>query len=282
MSRDNPTDEEPPRTWLGRFTQLFSSEPESIQDLLEILRDAEQRNLLSFEALGIIEGALQVFDMQVREIMVPRSRMTVVRADQPPEEFMAMIVESGHSRFPVLGDNPDEVEGILLAKDMLPYTSSSAGLERFELRDVLRPATFVPESKRLNVLLREFRSTRNHIAIVIDEYGGVAGLVTIEDVLEQIVGEIADEYDVEDEDSFISRFDDGQYTVKALTPVDEFNRHFEANLNNTEFETVGGVVMSRFGHLPKRNETIEIDGFRFRVLNADSRRIRLLRVTPRH
>ncbi len=281
MSRDNPMDEESQRTWLGRFTQFFSSEPESVQDLLEILRDAEQRGLLSFEALGIIEGALQVFDMQVREIMVPRSRMIVVRADQSPEEFMEVIVESGHSRFPVLGDNPDEVEGILLAKDMLAFTSSGA-LERFDMRDVLRPATFVPESKRLNVLLREFRSTRNHIAIVIDEYGGVAGLVTIEDVLEQIVGEIADEYDVEDEESFISRFDQGQFNVKALTPLDEFNKYFQCDLRADEFETIGGVVMSRFGHLPKRNETIEIEGFRFRVLNADSRRIRLLRVTPRH
>ncbi len=279
MSQDSNSTESGQKSWLDRFNQMFSSEPQTVDDLLAILRDAEQRDVLSSEALGIVEGALQVFEQQVREIMIPRSRMVVVRATASPGELLQTIIEYGHSRFPVIGEGPDEVLGILLAKDLLPQVGSGV-TDQVNIKDLLRPATFVPESKRLNVLLREFRSTRNHMAIVVDEYGGVAGLVTIEDVLEEIVGDIADEYDVDDEEASIRKFDEGNFTVRALTPIDEFNRYFECDFSDTEFDTIGGIVMQKFGHLPRRNESVEIDGFRFKVLNADSRRIQLLRVTP--
>ena len=257
------------KSWLERITQAFAHEPKSRQELLEVLRDAHDNKLLDTEALAIVEGAIQVSDLQVRDIMIPRSQIITIKASQSPQEFLPAVIEAAHSRYPVIGENLDEVLGILLAKDLLPLLLHGNELS-FDLQKMLRPATYVPESKRLNVLLREFRSTHNHMAIVIDEYGGVAGLVTIEDVLEQIVGDIEDEHDVE-EDSYI----------KALTPVDEFNEFFEAGFSEEEFDTIGGVVMSAFGHLPKRNEVIELGDFRCRVLNADSRRIHLLRLTPR-
>lgn len=261
------------------FADLFHKQPESIDDLLEVLRDAEQRHILPIEALKIVEGALQVFGMQVREIMIPRSQMVLISASASPSEIVQIVNECGHSRFPVIGENPDEVLGILLAKDLLPLVESERA-DRFNIRDLLRPATFVPESKRLNVLLREFRSTRNHMAIVVDEYGGTHGLVTIEDVLEEIVGEIADEYDVDEEETNIRKFDDQNYTVRALTTIEEFNRYFGSTFGEEEFDTIGGIVMHRFGHLPRRNENIEVDGFQFKVISADSRRIQLLRVAP--
>lgn len=266
------------RSWLEKLTQAFAHEPKSRQELLELLREAHQNKLLDSEALSIVEGAIQVADLQVRDIMVPRSQMISIKANQTPREFLPAIIDAAHSRYPVIGESIDDVMGILLAKDLLPLILQENG-HSFNIKDLLRPATFVPESKRLNVLLREFRANHNHMAIVIDEYGGVAGLVTIEDVLEQIVGDIEDEHDVE-EDSYIKPLPSGDFIVKALTPVDTFNEFFETDFSEDEFDTVGGLVMGAFGHLPKRNETTEIGEFRFRVLNADSRRIHLLRLSP--
>ncbi|WP_271410591.1 HlyC/CorC family transporter [Pseudomonas sp. Q1-7] len=266
------------RSWLEKLTQAFAHEPKSRQELLELLREAHQNKLLDSEALSIVEGAIQVADLQVRDIMVPRSQMISIRANQSPKEFLPAIIDAAHSRYPVIGESLDDVMGILLAKDLLPLILQD-GSQPFNIKDLLRPATFVPESKRLNVLLREFRANHNHMAVVIDEYGGVAGLVTIEDVLEQIVGDIEDEHDVE-EDSYIKPLPSGDFIVKALTPVDAFNEFFETDFSEDEFDTVGGLVMGAFGHLPKRNETTELGDFRFRVLNADSRRIHLLRLSP--
>ncbi|MFG0807623.1 HlyC/CorC family transporter [Pseudomonas fluvialis] len=265
------------RSWLEKITQAFAHEPRSREELLELLREAQRNKLIDSEALSIVEGAIQVADLQVRDIMVPRSQMVSIKACQSPREFLPAILDAAHSRYPVIGESQDEVLGILLAKDLLPLVLQAPD-QPFNLRELLRPATFVPESKRLNVLLREFRANRNHMAVVIDEYGGVAGLVTIEDVLEQIVGEIEDEHDVE-EDSFIKPLPSGDFIVKALTPVEQFNEYFHSQFSTEDFDTLGGLVMNSFGHLPKRNETTEIGDFRIRVLNADSRRIHLLRVT---
>ncbi|HEY8331971.1 MAG TPA: transporter associated domain-containing protein [Pseudomonas sp.] len=266
------------RSWLERITQAFSHEPKSRQELLEVLREAHENKLLDTEALAIVEGAIQVADLQVRDIMIPRSQIITIKACQSPQEFLPAVIDAAHSRYPVIGENLDEVVGILLAKDLLPLLLRDS-TQAFDLHKLMRPATFVPESKRLNVLLREFRANRNHMAIVIDEYGGVAGLVTIEDVLEQIVGDIEDEHDVE-EDSYIKALPSGDFIVKALTPVEDFNESFATTFAEDDFDTIGGVVMSTFGHMPKRNEVTDIGGFRFRVVNADSRRIHLLRVTP--
>ena len=266
------------KSWLERIIQTFAHEPKNREELIEVLRDAHENKLLDTEVLSIVEGAIQVADLQVRDIMIPRSQIISIKACQNPQEFLPAIIGAAHSRYPVIGENLDEVLGILLAKDLLPLLLD-ANKDSYDLQKLLRPATYVPESKRLNVLLREFRSTHNHMAIVIDEYGGVAGLVTIEDVLEQIVGDIEDEHDVE-EDSFIKALPSGDFIVKALTPVEEFNEFFEAGFSEEEFDTLGGVLMSAFGHLPKRGETIELGDFRFRVLNADSRRMHLLRLTP--
>ena len=265
------------KTWLERITQAFAHEPKNRQELLEILREAHQNKLLDNEALAIVEGAIQVADLQVRDIMVPRSQVISIKADQSPREFLPAIIAAAHSRYPVVGESLDEVIGVLLAKDLLPLILKE-DQQNFDIKDLLRPATFVPESKRLNVLLREFRANHNHMAIVIDEYGGVAGLVTIEDVLEQIVGDIEDEHDVE-EDSYIKPLPSGDFLIKALTPIDSFNEYFGSAFPDDEFDTVAGLVMSTFGHLPKRNEVTEIDGFRVRVLNADSRRVHMLRLS---
>jgi magnesium and cobalt transporter len=218
---------------------------------------------------------LQIADMQVREIMVPRGQMVVIEQSANLKEFLPAVIESGHSRFPVIGETRDEIIGILLAKDLLAFNVQSG--QRFNIRDLLRPVVFVPESKRLNQLLQEFRVNHNHMAIVVDEYGGVSGLITIEDVLEQIVGDIEDEYDI-DEESFIKQLSKSQYTVKALTPIEEFNQYFGTNIVEKGFDTVGGVVMHAFGHLPKRGEIVSVNGFRFKVLLSDKRQIRLLRV----
>ncbi|MEO6696605.1 MAG: transporter associated domain-containing protein [Gammaproteobacteria bacterium] len=266
-----------PSSWLERLGQAFSGEPQDRDQLIELLRDAQKRNLLDIDALAMTEGVLQVSEMQVRDIMVPRSQMVVVERDVPPEEFLPVIIESAHSRFPVIGESRDEVIGILLAKDLLAYFS--AGRKgAFQVRDVLRPAVFIPESKRLNVLLKEFRASRNHMAIVVDEYGGVSGLVTIEDVLEQIVGEIEDEHDVEEE-NYITKHSDVSYTVKAITPIEDFNKQFGTDFSDEEFDTIGGLVVHDFGRLPKRGEGMELGNLRLRVLRADNRRLHLLRVT---
>ena len=265
------------RSWLERLGLAFSGEPQDREQLVELLRETQKRNLLDIDALAMIEGVLQVSEMQVRDIMVPRSQMVVVERDVPPEEFLPVIIESAHSRFPVIGESRDEVIGILLAKDLLTYFS--AGRKgAFQVRDVLRPAVFIPESKRLNVLLKEFRASRNHMAIVVDEYGGVSGLVTIEDVLEQIVGEIEDEHDIEEENHIV-KHSDISYTVKAITPIAEFNKQFGTDFSDEEFDTIGGLVVHDFGRLPKRGEGMELGRLRLRVLRADNRRLHLLRVT---
>ncbi len=269
--------EQDEKSWLEKLSQAMSGEPSSRTELIELLRSAEERALFDSEALRIIEGALTVSDMQAREIMIPRSQVVFVRIDQDPEEFLPQVIGSGHSRFPVLGENQDEVVGILLAKDLLALAHKDRR-QKFKLRDSLRPCTGIPESKRLDVLLQEFKSTRNHLAVVFDEYGGISGIVTIEDVLEQIVGEIEDEYDFEEE-GFINQHADGSFTIKALTPIEDFNERFEIELSDEEFDTIGGLVTSCFGHLPKRDEEITVEDFRFKVLNADGRRVHLLQMT---
>lgn len=270
------SEQEDSKSWLEKLSLALSGEPTSRAELLELLRSAEQRALLDGEALSIIEGALTVSDMQVREIMIPRSQVVFVRIDQEPAEFLPIVIGSGHSRFPVLGENQDEVLGILLAKDLLTLAHKGRK-QKFNLRDSLRPCTAIPESKRLDVLLQEFRSTRNHMAMVYDEYGGISGIVTIEDVLEQIVGDIEDEYDFEEE-GFINKHTDGSFTIKALTPIEDFNEYFKVEFSDEEFDTIGGLVTRGFGHLPKRDEEISIEGFEFKVLNADGRRVHLLQM----
>lgn len=265
------------RSWWERLGQVLATgEPKDREQLLELLKDAEQRNLIDSDSLAMIEGVLQVSEMQVRDVMIPRAQMVVVESDVDPETILPTVLESAHSRYPVIGENRDEVVGILLAKDLLGYCAS-VQKERFSLREVLRPVAFIPESKRLNVLLKEFRSSRNHMAIVVDEYGGVAGLVTIEDVLEQIVGEIEDEHDLE-EDSYILAHGGDKYTVKALTPIEDFNEYFGTDFSDDEFDTVGGLIMKGLGHLPKRGETLNLNGYHFKVLRADTRRIYLLQL----
>ena len=265
------------KSWIGRVAQAFSSEPANRSELMNVIRDAADRTLLDAEALGIIEGAMQVSEMQARDIMIPRAQVVFVRADDPPREFLPKVIDSQHSRFPVIGEDFDDVKGILHAKDLLPLVVSGT-VDEFRVRDHVRQAPVIPESKRLNVLLTEFRANRNHMAIVVDEYGSVAGVVTIEDVLEQIVGEIEDEYDVHD-DGFVKQLDAESWTVKAITPIDDFNEVFDTGFPDEEFDTIGGIVMQQFGRLPRREETVTMAGYRFRVLNADSRRIRLLHMT---
>lgn len=270
MTDDNPS-------WLERLSQLISREPSDRDELLELLRDAEKRELIDPDALSMIEGVMQVSQMQVRDIMIPRSQMVVVEEDQAIADFLPTIIDATHSRFPVIGDNRDEVIGIIHAKDCLRY-SKQEDFEQFDIRDILRPAICVPESKRLDSLLKEFRLNHNHMAVVVDEYGGVSGVVTIEDVLEQIVGDIADEFDI-DEDLSIKKLSDTDYTVKAITPIEDFNEYFETRFSDDEFDTIGGLVLNHLGHMPKRGETIEMGAFQFEVLNADKRRIHLLKMT---
>jgi len=262
---------------MERLSQALLGEPKDREQLIHLLRDAQERGLFDVDAQAMIEGVLQVAEMQVRDIMIPRSQMVVVSRDANPEELIPVAIESGHSRFPVIGDNRDEVVGVLLAKDLLRYSSKNDS-GSFSIREILRPPVFVPESKRLNVLLKEFRASRNHLAIVVDEYGGVAGMVTIEDVLEQIVGEIEDEHDI-DEDTFIRKYSDINYTVKALTPIEDFNEYFSTAFSDDEFDTIGGLVTHKLGRLPRRGETIILDNMSFKVLNADNRRIHLMKVT---
>ena len=268
--------DKPQKSWLERIGQALQGDLKDRVQLLEVLQDAEKNNLINNDALSMIEGVLGVSDMQVRDIMIPRSQMTVVERDAPMKENLKVVVESAHSRFPAIGESRDEIIGILLAKDLLPYYVQDKE-DRIKFRDLLRPAIFIPESKRLNVLLKEFRANRNHMAIVVDEYGGVAGLVTIEDVIEQIIGDIEDEHDF-DEDTYIFAHQDGDYTVKAITPIDDFNEYFKCEISKEEFDTIGGLVMNGFGHMPERGETIDIGPFCFKVLRASNRQIHLLNV----
>ena len=255
--------------WLERLSNLLLREPEDREQLIELLHSAYEKNLLDADALSMIEGVLQVSEMQVRDVMIPRSQMDVIDITDPPEKFIPFVIETAHSRFPVIDENKDDVIGILLAKDLLRYYAG----EDFNVRDMLRPAVFIPEAKRLNVLLKEFRSNRNHIAIVVDEYGGVAGMVTIEDVLEQIVGDIEDEYDFDETEDNIIRDTHGRYRIKALTEIVDFNEALGTDFSDEEFSTIGGLVVSKFGHLPKRGEQITFDQLSFTILRADSRRL---------
>ncbi len=287
MSDDHPSSittekherpEKHERSWLDKLLHAFSAEPKSRDELLEIIKDAADNQLLDQEALSIIEGALDVSSLQAREIMVPRSHIVAIRLEDSPQEYLPQLIESGHSRFPVIGENIDDVKGILLAKDLLPLALK--GTDNFNLETILRPATIIPESKRVNVLLREFRENRYHMALVMDEYGGITGLLTIEDILEEIVGEIEDETDEQEEATdFIKRVGENDYIIKALTPIEDFNDFFNKAFSDEDFDTIGGILMQEFGHLPKRNEVTQIDNMQFRVLYADNRQIHLLRLT---
>ncbi len=262
----------------GRIGQALSGEPRDRDELVDLLRDAQQRELFDVEAQSMLEGVLQVSEMQVRDIMVPRGQMVVIRRDDDIDSVLERAIESGHSRFPVVGESRDEVVGIVLAKDLLRHFAERRPAS-FNVREYLRPPAFIPESKRLNVLLSDFRESRNHMAIVVDEYGGVSGLVTIEDVLEQIVGDIDDETDTEDDEGDLIRQSPTVYHVRGLTPLEDFNEALGTRLEDEEFDTIGGLVTHALGHLPDQGEEVSLDELRFRVLRADSRRISLLEVT---
>ncbi len=276
MNEDRSSGDSGEKSWIEKLATVFSSEPKTREDLTEVLGVARENKVIDDDAQSIIQGALQVSDMQARDIMVPRSQMQVIKADASLQDILPQIIQSAHSRYPVIGESPDDILGILLVKDLLPRILESDS-ESFKLAHLLRPGNVVPESKRLNVLLKEFRQNRNHMAIVIDEYGGVAGLVTIEDVLEEIVGEIEDETDLES-DAFIRKLGTGDYMVKALTPIDDFNEEFDVDFSDDEFDTIGGLVMQQFGYLPGHNESTTLEGFEFKVINADQRKIHSLRV----
>ncbi|AUM12106.1 HlyC/CorC family transporter [Ketobacter alkanivorans] len=278
MNDDHSRNGSSGKSFIDKIANFLSGEPQNQSEVLEILTNAHHSGLVEAEALGIFQGALQVSDMQVREIMVPRPQCIIINATAKPEEYLPPIIESAHSRFPVYGESTDDIIGILLAKDLLDLAYKGK-LEKTQLKDLIRPASLVPESKRLNVLLREFRQTRTHMAIVVNEYGKMSGLVTIEDVLEQIVGEIDDEHDFDD-DYMIKQAEGNEFMVKAVTPIDEFNEHFATKFNEDEYDTIGGIVLSHFGHLPKREENVIIGKYNFTVMNADNRAIRLLKVSP--
>ncbi|MFK8050789.1 MAG: HlyC/CorC family transporter [Halioglobus sp.] len=278
MTEDRSENDSEEKSWLDKITHLFSSEPRTRSDLEDVLSVAADNEVIDPDAKSIIEGALQVSDMQTREVMIPRSQMVVVKHEWTLEEILPNIISSGHSRYPVIGENPDDVLGVLLVKDLLPQLLNN-NHEEFSIDNLLRPTLVVPESKRLNVLLREFRENRNHMAIVIDEYGGIAGLVTIEDVLEEIVGEIEDETDAQ-ADRFIRKISDDDFFLDALTPIDEFNDYFESKFSTEEFDTIGGLVIHEFGHMPTVNETTVIENFEFKVITADQRKVKTLRLRP--
>jgi magnesium and cobalt transporter len=277
MSDDNDSDQSTPG-WLRQIGMSLAGPPRDRDELLDVLREAQENDLLDVDALWMMQGVLRVSELQVRDIMVSRSQMVVIDSDAEVADILAAAIESGHSRFPVIGESRDEVTGILLAKDMLRLAESDQGSADFSLDSVLRAPVFVPEAKRVNVLLKEFKASRNHMAVVVDEYGGVAGLVTIEDALEQIVGDIDDEYD-RTEGAHILRQEQQRYQVAALTPINEFNRYFGCDLPDDEFDTLGGLVMHAFGHMPRRGETTTIGRFQFNVQRADSRRIHLFQMT---
>ncbi|ABB75985.1 HlyC/CorC family transporter [Nitrosospira multiformis] len=268
-------DDPPQPGWLERISGMLLREPGNRVQLMALLHAAYERNLFDSDALSMIEGVIQVSEIQARDIMVPRSQMDVIDISDPPEKFIPEVIEKAHSRFPVTENDKNNVIGILLAKDLLRYYAAE---EEFDVRDMLRPVVFIPESKRLNVLLRDFRTNRNHIAIVVDEYGGVAGLLTIEDVLEQIVGDIEDEHDFDEVEDNIVQTPSGHYRVKAITEIADFNERLETELNESDYDTIGGLVLHEFGRLPKRGESVIVGGFKFTVLRADSRRLHTLLV----
>lgn len=276
MSDDHPSHSSNHRGWLERIAHVLSGgEPKDKEDLLELLRDTQQRGLLEADALAMIEGVLHVSELQARDIMIPRSQVVVLPKTDDPRNWLPAILEHGFSRYPVVGESRDDIVGILIAKDLLRYFSAEPA--QFDMQQLLRPALFIPESKRLNALLKQFQDTRTHMAVVVDEYGGLAGLVTMEDVIEQIVGEIDDEHDF-DEDTYILRHENGHCIVKALTPIEDFNKYFGTKLSDEEFDTIGGLVAHEFGHVPRRGESVVIGNLRFQVIRADNRRIHLLMV----
>lgn len=280
MSDDTPPSmNAPKKSWFDRVSQLFQGEPQNREELVEVIHDAEMRELISEDTREMIKGVLEVSDLRVRDIMIPRAQIVAVQINNSVEELLSTIISSAHSRFPVVNEDKDHIEGILLAKDLLPYAFNNSETP-FALEKVLRPAVVVPESKRVDVLLKEFRSQRYHMAIVVDEYGGVSGLVTIEDILEEIVGDIEDEFDHDTNDETeIRKVNDHVYMIKALTTVEEFNEQFGTAFSDEEFDTIGGLVSHAFGHLPERNEKVTIDNIEFKVINADTRRLIQLRVT---
>lgn len=280
MSEDNPpsTSGSANKGWLDKIVQSFNGEPKSKQELFDVITGAEQREVINPETKAMIEGVMEVSEMRVREIMIPRAQMRTIEIDQNVEEFLPILLESSHSRFPVINEDKDHIEGILLAKDLLEYAFISG--KEFELKNILRPAVIVPESKRVDVLLKEFQQKRYHMAIVVDEYGGVSGLVTIEDILELIVGEIEDEHDVEEDDKDgIRPLNKYTYSVKALTTLEDFNKFFETNFDEEEADTIGGIVLKAFGHMPERDEKVTIENIKFKVTNSDKRRLLQLKVT---
>ncbi|MCX7121247.1 MAG: CBS domain-containing protein [Gammaproteobacteria bacterium] len=261
-------------SWFERLSHFLSREPHSQKQLIDILRDAEHRQLIDHDALKMIEGVLAVSDKKVRDIMIPRPQMVVINGSAHPTDVMSTIIQSQHSRFPVMGEKPDKILGILLAKDLLPFCMP--GKSEARIRDLIRPVVFIPESKPLDLLLKEFRSSRNHMAIVVDEYGGVSGLVTIEDVLEEIVGDIEDEYDVDETELVVKEIEKNIFMVNALTPIENFNRYFKTNFNNTDFDTIGGLIVQEFGYLPKRDEMIIFGDFEVQIVKATRRGIQSL------
>lgn len=262
--------------WLERLLSAFSGDPQNLEQLIDLLRNFHQHNVIGSDELFMIEGVLQVSDMQVRDIMIPRGKMIVVENSMKLAEIIEIITDSGHSRFPVIDDDKDDVVGVLLAKDLLQLSADTD--EQFDIKDYIRPATFIPESKRLSILLKEFRANRSHMAMIVDEYGGVSGLVTIEDVLEQIVGKIDDEHDEEDDEVDIRQHGSNRFSVRALTSLDDFNNYFHTQFENEDVETIGGYLLSQIGHLPARGDSFELDHFTFRVLSADSRQVHLYQV----
>ena len=262
------------KAWWKLLNAAFSKTPRDLPALIEVLRESEATNILDPDVLMMLEGALHVAELQVGDIMVPRVQMVVIRHSAEPENIMKTVIESGHSRFPVVSDDQNDVLGILLAKDLLSCFVDIEP-EQFAVKHLMRPVVFVPESKHLNVLLRDFRTNRNHMAIVVDEYG-IAGLVTIEDIMEEIVGEIEDEHDL-NEEAFIKQHGRNRYTVQAFTPIDDFNDYFDTQLSHADYDTIGGLVINEIGYLPKRGEIIDLAGYNVKVLRADKRRIHLLR-----
>lgn len=280
MSEDNPpsTSGSANKGWIGKIVQTFTGEPKSKEELISVITEAQQREVINTETREMMEGVVEVSEMRVRDIMIPRAQMRTIEIDQSVEEFLPTILESSHSRFPVINEDKDHIEGVLLAKDLLEYAFIPG--KEFELINILRPAVIVPESKRVDVLLKEFRQQRYHMAIVVDEYGGVSGLVTIEDILELIVGEIEDETDVEeDENDGIRPLNKHTYSVKALTSLEDFNKFFESSFDEEEADTIGGIVLKAFGHMPQRDEEVDIGNINFKVTNADKRRLVQLKVT---
>ena len=280
MSDDNPhsTNGSSGKSWLDKLKNSISGEPRSKEELVSVITDAEQNEIIDPQTREMIEGVIGVNEMRVRDIMIPRAQMTTIDVEQKVEEFLPVMLESAHSRFPVISEDKDHIEGILLAKDLLAFAFNAE--KEFNLRDILRPAVIVPESKRVDVLLKEFRQQRYHMAIVVDEYGGVSGLVTIEDILEIIVGEIEDEYDTEEDGTDdIRPLNKSTYSVKALTPVDDFNEFFETKFSEEEADTIGGIVLKAFGHMPETNDEITIGDIQFIVTNSDKRRLIQLKVS---